>query len=78
MASIYLSYLEPHPNRVISRCPRTGVFFVNCYGKTIFRQIGSSIISSNGIAFARRDALVLYVSKPFNHIMMLLLDILVD
>lgn len=53
-------FLETHPNRVINRTPTVGGFMLNCYGRDVFRQLGSGTVSSNGIVFGRRDALIIY------------------
>ena len=53
---------EAHPNRVINRCPHMGGFVMGCYGKDVYRKIGSSTISSSGVVFGTRDAIIVYVS----------------
>ena len=55
-------FQEAHPNRVISRCPHTGGFTLGCYGKETYRKIGTSTISSSGVVFGKRDAIIVYVS----------------
>jgi hypothetical protein len=56
-------FLEAHPNRVINRCPHTGGFTLGCYGKDIYRKIGTNIITSSGVLFGKRDAIIIYVSR---------------
>lgn len=55
-------FQEAHPNRVINRCPHTGGFLLGCYGKDVYRKIGSNVISSSGVIFGTRDAITVYVS----------------
>jgi hypothetical protein len=55
-------FQEAHPNRVINRCPHTGGYTLGCYGKEAYRRVGSNIISSSGIVFGTRDAIIVYVS----------------
>lgn len=55
-------FQEAHPNRVINRTPRIGGFILNCYGKEVYKKIGTSTISNNGVIFATRDATIIYVS----------------
>lgn len=55
-------FQEAHPNRVINRCPHTGGFLLGCYGKDVYRKIGASTISSSGVIFGTRDAIIVYVS----------------
>lgn len=55
-------FQEAHPNRVINRDIASGTNIQNCYGKEVFRTIGSNTISSSGVVFGSRDAIVAYVS----------------
>lgn len=55
-------FQEAHPNRVINRCPHTGGFLLGCYGKDVYRKIGANTISSSGVIFGTRDAIIVYVS----------------
>ena len=57
-------FAEHHPNRDISRCPRTSAFLINCYGRITLDRIGASPILNNGIVFATRNASLIYVSHP--------------
>ena len=57
-------FAEHHPNRDISRCPRTSAFLINCYGRVTLDRIGASPILNNGIVFATRNASLIYVSHP--------------
>lgn len=54
-------FQEAHPNRVINRCPQTGGFTLGCYGKEAYRRISANTISSSGVVFGTRDAVIVYV-----------------
>ena len=56
---------EAHPNRVINRCPQTGGFMLGCYGKDMYRKLGANTVSSSGVIFGTRVAIVVYVSATF-------------
>jgi hypothetical protein len=56
-------FQESHPNRVISRCPHMGGYVMGCYGRAVYRKIGASTISSSGVIFGTRDAIIIYVSN---------------
>lgn len=60
---------EPHPNRVINRCPRIGGYVLNCYGKQVYHQLGSATVSNNGVVLGTRDATIVY-----NHLILEQLD----
>jgi len=53
---------EHHPNREISRCPRTSAFLNYCYGSIILDRMGANPILNNGIIMATRNASIAYVS----------------
>jgi len=53
---------EAHPNRVINRCPQTGGFMLGCYGRELYKKLGANTVSSSGVVFGTRDAIVVYVS----------------
>lgn len=55
-------FQEAHPNRVINRCPHTGGLTLGCYGKDVYRKVGPNTISSSGVIFGTRDAIIVYVS----------------
>ena len=56
---------EAHPNRVINRCPQTGGFMVGCYGRELYKKLGANTVSSSGVVFGTRDAIVVYVSQLY-------------
>jgi hypothetical protein len=53
---------EHHPNREISRCPRTSAFLSYCYGSIILDRMGANPILNNGVVMATRNASIAYVS----------------
>mmetsp|Transcript_10930 Transcript_10930/g.17806 ORF Transcript_10930/g.17806 Transcript_10930/m.17806 type:complete len:391 (+) Transcript_10930:73-1245(+) len=60
-------FQEAHPNRVLNRCPHMGGFLLRCYGKDVYRKLGANVVSSSGVVFGLRDAIMVYTQLINNH-----------
>jgi hypothetical protein len=57
-----VAVLEPHPNKVINRCPFNSGWIESCYGKEGLQLIGHRVVSCSGTTMGSRNGILVYVS----------------
>ena len=57
-----ITFLESHPNKVISRCPFNSGWIEQCYGKKALQSVGRNVVSCSGTTMGTRNGILVYVS----------------
>jgi len=55
-----VTFLEPHPNKIINRCKFNGPWIGKCYGKEAVKMVGHNMVSCSGISMGTRNGILVY------------------